>query len=221
MRFGRLNRLSLFVAIVCPLIFAVGQSLAAPAGAPAPASVPPGPTRVAIANPSRIFDQMKETKVLRDKLEVRHKELQAKEQEQRNTIDALLKRKSETNPNHPSYNEILEAIDNAKGQLQVWGVTAKASIEREQKLMLKNLYDKIEKAIGDVAQKQGIDLVMTDGRQELLNVEEIPAEELRRALNGRIILYSVKSVDLTEQVILLLDEQYTKSGSVATPAPIH
>ncbi len=211
--------------MACPLLFVESRAAAAPGPAPAPAPAPAPsiarpPTRVAIANPSHIFEKMAETKALREKLEVRRKELAVQEQEKHNTIEALLKRKGETNPNHPSYNEILEAIDNAKAGLQVWGSTAKASIDRENKVMLKSLYEKIETAIGEVAQAKGIDLVITDGRQELTNVEEVPAEELRRALTARIILFSTKELDISDEVITLLDLKYAKTASAVVPPPV-
>ena len=71
--------------------------------------------------------------------------------------------------------------------------------------MVKGLYDKIEAAIAEVAQKNGIDLVISDNRQEIGNVEEITSEDLRRALGIRNVLYAGKTADISENVILLLD----------------
>ena len=45
---------------------------------------------------------------------------------------------------------------------------------------VKTLYDKIEAAVAQVAQQNGIDLVIADGRQDITNVEDVPPEELRR-----------------------------------------
>ena len=94
----------------------------------------------------------------------------------------------------------------------MWGVTTKAGVERDQKMMLKRLYDKIEAAVGQVAQQRGIDLVIADGRQDIGNLEAVPAEDLRRMLNSRNVVYATKAVDITETVIAVLDADFAKSG---------
>jgi Skp family chaperone for outer membrane proteins len=185
--------------------------------APAVAPVQTGPTRVAIANPSKIFNDMQETKGLREKLEVRRKELLNKEEQMRAAIKAKADELAQINPKHPRHEEVLEDLDNLNAQLQAWGVATKASVERQQKKMVKDLYDKIETAVGEVAQANGIDLVIADGRQEIANLDQVPAEELRRVLNTRNVLFSTKGVDITEKVITLLDAKYAPKGPAGGP----
>ncbi len=189
--------LSLGVLIACAL----------PVGAQPSPGMDRG-TRVAIANPSRIFHDMKETVALRDKLELRRKELLNKEIERRQVIEGLMKQRSEIKPDHPRFRELSDAIDAAKADLQAWGVATKASVDRDQKYMVKTLYDKIETAIGEVAQQNNIDLVISDGRQEVDSVEEMTPEELRRVLGMRNVLFSTKAVDLSEKVITVLDAKF-------------
>jgi len=169
---------------------------------------------------------MSETKGLRDKLEVRRKELMAQEEQMRNEIQTLIGQRQQINPHHPEYRKKSDEIDAAKAKLQTWGLSTKASVDRDQKEMLVNLYAKIEAATGEVAQKSGIDLVIADGRGELAGMEDAPAEDVRRALNARNILFATKGVDLTEQVITLLDKRYAEAGAgpagnAALPPPIH
>lgn len=175
----------------------------------------PGPglaavARVAIANPSRIFTEMQETKALRDKLEITRKDLLGQETQLRNDIETLINQRAQTNPNHPNYKALTTQIDEAKAKLQLWGMTTKARVEREQKEMIKTLYDKIEAATAEVAQKNGVDIVIADGRSEITNVDEIPPDELRRSLNSRTILYGNPAFDLTDKVLVLLDARFAQ-----------
>jgi Skp family chaperone for outer membrane proteins len=195
------------------------QAAPGPAAAPAPANLPP--TRVAVANPSLIFAKMRETASLKEKLEDRRKELAAKEHELHDEIDRMIQdRDANYNPKHPKYIEICEQIDKKKADFQAWGLATKASVERQQKLMVKTLYDKIEAAVATVAQQNGYDLVIADGRQDIGSVEDISPEDLRRLLNTRAVLYSSKQVDITEMVLAVLDQQFAAAGGVAMPPPL-
>jgi Skp family chaperone for outer membrane proteins len=193
-----------------------------PPAPPAPPAVfaPAGPTRVAIANPSKIFNEMQETKTLREKLEVRRKELLNKEEQMRAAIKAKVDELQQINPKHPRYQEVQDELDNLNGQLQAWGIATKASVERQQKKMVKDLYDKIEAAVAEVAKSNGIDLVIADGRQDIANLDQVPAEELRRLLNSRNVLFSNSQVDITEKVIALLDAKGATKVGVGQPPPL-
>ncbi|HWE97111.1 MAG TPA: OmpH family outer membrane protein [Tepidisphaeraceae bacterium] len=184
-----------------PVLF-VGVLAAAASAAPAQA------TKIAIANPSRIFNEMQETKDLREKLEAKRKELEATEQQKRGAISDYIGQMRQLRPGSPQAKDMAEKIDAAKAELQGWGAVSRAGAERDQKIMIKSLYDKIEAAIGDVAKQDALDLVLTDGRQDPGNIEEITFEDLRRMLNGRNVLFSTKSIDISEKVIAVLDKNY-------------
>lgn len=209
---------TLIALAMCASPFAaLAQKVPSP---PAPAPVAADrPAKIAIVNPAKVFSEMQETKALRDKLEARRKELLNKEVEQRQAIEGLINQRAQFKPDHPKYIEMSEQIDLQKGQLQLWGLVTKASVDRDQKKMLKTLYDKIEVAVGEIAQDRNIDLVVADGRQELTNLEDVSPEELRRALNSRNILYSNKSVDITELVITILDKKFAQAGGAGAGAP--
>lgn len=199
--------------IACVCCFAV-------AGAPeiSRAAAPAAGTKIATVNPFKVFNQIQETKDLREQLKVRQQELAAKEQQLRAGIETMYKEAAQINPNHPNYVAKLEQIDNAKASLQSWGTATKASLERQNKQMLKSLYDKIEAAVSRISQAEGYDLVLSDGRQDFLPVEEMQSDDLRRVLNARNVLYSNANIDLTEKVITMIDQDYNKQKA-AGPAP--
>ena len=208
MRFCRSSALLCLAAIA---FCAVPVGAQAPSVAPAPApALPAGPAHLAIANPSRIFKDIQETKAMRDKLEARRKELLAKEMELRQNIETLMKQRADVNPNHPKYREITDQIINAKATLQSWGAANKASVELDQKMMVKTLFDKIEASIAEVAQQNNIDIVIADGRRDIEGIEDMSFEDLQRVLSTRNVLYANKGFDLSEKVITLMDAKFAK-----------
>lgn len=86
MRFGHLiSLLSIGFLLLVVALPATPTRLATAQSAPAAAA-----TRVGIVNPARVFNEMAETKALRDKLEARRKELFAQEEQMRNEINTLI-----------------------------------------------------------------------------------------------------------------------------------
>lgn len=178
--------------------------------APQPAAAPVPPARIGVVNPSRVFQDMKETKDLRAKLESRRQELQATEAEKRKTIDDLKRARANLKPDSPQYNDISRQFEQASAEFQTWGQVTRMDAEREQKQMMKTLFDKIQTAVGQIAQDQGIDLVLADQGQDVPPVEDLNFDQLRLLLNQRNVLYASKKVDISERVLTVLDAQYAK-----------
>jgi Skp family chaperone for outer membrane proteins len=68
------------------------------------------------------------------------------------------------------------------------------------------LFDKIMAAISELAKQRGYDLVIAE--QPPINIEKTTAEMLPQLLLQREVLYSAATVDITNDVVTKLDEQY-------------
>ena len=200
---------------------ALGQTAAVPparaaaaaaAGAVAapPPSAPIAGAKIGVINPSKVFQDMKETKALRAKLESRRQELQATEGDKHKAIDDLKRARANLKPDSPQYNDLSRQVDQASAEFQSWGQVTRLDAEREQKQMMKTLFDKIQVAVGQVAQEQGLDLVLADQGQDVPAAEDLTFDQLRLILNQRNILYANKRVDVSERVLTVLDAQYAK-----------
>ncbi|MDB5299464.1 MAG: hypothetical protein JWO87_1127 [Phycisphaerales bacterium] len=171
-------------------------------------AAPEANTKVGTANPSRIFEESQEFKDFKEKLELRGKELEATAQQKKAAIGDLMRQMHELKPGSPQYKNKAAEIDAAKAELQSWGATTQAALDRENKYFAKGMYEKIEAAVGDIAKKEGLDLVVTDGRREPNNIEGMSYAELRGLLASYNVLFSSKNVDLSEKVIASLDKNY-------------
>ncbi|HZL37673.1 MAG TPA: OmpH family outer membrane protein [Tepidisphaeraceae bacterium] len=209
MRFHRL--IPLLVLGALGAVVSSTAVLGAPGGAaPAGASAPPAgqTTRIAVVKPTWVFLHMKETAAIKEQVAQKGRDNVAKSNDKKKHIQALQDQRSDINPSHPSYRDISSQIDTAEAEYEVWAKTTQRADDREQKLILKNLYDKLEAAVGEIAQRDHIDLVITDGRQEISNVEGVTANELRELIHNRNVLYANPRLDISEKVLALLDAKY-------------
>lgn len=175
-------------------------------------------TRIAMVNPSRIFAEMQETKDLKEKLEAQRQRLVAQEKEKRDEIQSLQQSRDQFKPDHPQYEEINNKLMKAAIDFKSWGELTKLEAERNQKRQMRTLFEKIQRAVGEIAQRDGLDLVVADTQPELPeNMDAISFNDLRQIINQRNLLFASKKADISDAVLAVLDAQY-RGGSAPRPA---
>ena len=183
-----------------------------------------GDVRVAMANPSRIFREMQETKDLQESLRSEGVKLTAEEKEKRAELQTLQNKRNQLKPDTPQWDEFNTDLMDAALEFRLWGEQTKAKAARTQKRQMKHLFEQIEQAIAEVAERDGYDLVVADQRPELPeNLDEINFDQLRALINSRNVLYASAKADISDQVIAMLDARYKSRGGAgangaATPA---
>lgn len=179
-------------------------------------------TRIAMVNPSRIFADMQETKDLKDKLEAERQRLVATEKEKRDEIQSLQQSRDQFKPDHPQFDEINKKLRKAAIDFKSWGELTKLDAELNQKRQMRTLFEKIQRAVGEVAQRDGLDLVIADNQPEIPeNMDQITFDQLRQIINQRNLMFASKKADISEQVLAVLDAQYRGAApnrpAAATP----
>lgn len=186
-----------------------------------PASAQDASTKVGVANTGQIFSQIKETKDLQQKIQEHGKSLGQQEQAKRANLAALQEARNQFKPESQQYQDKNQELMRAAIEFETWGRLNQADVQREKKQQMKYLFDKIEAAVSEVGKQRGLDLVVADQRGEITNVDQLNEDQLRVALNQRIVLYSSSKVDLTNDVIAYMDKNYkapAASGATAAPA---
>jgi len=204
MMWNRTARVAL-PAILCALAFNIGVLM------PAASAQSAQPTKVAIANPAKIFQQLQETNDLKAAMENKRKNLEAEEFTRRQKIKDAQAKRDQLKPEAPGYNDANRDFLNLQIEFQVWGQMMQQDVAREQKLQMKGLFDKITAATTEVATAKGIDLVIAEQRPEIENIDAINVEQLRALLNTRNVLFSSPQIDISNDVIAAMDAKY-KSG---------
>ena len=106
-------------------------------------------------------------------------------------------------------------------EFETWGKLTQNDVQRNQKQQMRQLFDKITAAAGEVAEQKGYDVVIADQRPELGNIDQLNVNQLRDLINQRNVLYANPSIDITNDVIAALDAQHKAAGggTGAAPAP--
>ena len=181
-----------------------------------PAAAQQKQIRIAVVNPSRVFNEMQETKELRTQLESDRQRLAATEAEKKAELDKLAAERKVYKPDSPQAEEKNQQLMQKAMEYEVWGKYAKLEAERKQKRQMRTLFAKIEQATSEVAKQQGIDVVLTSSAPELPeSLDGISIEQLRGVLNARTVLYASDAADISGAVITVLDARLKGAAPAA------
>ena len=175
----------------------------------APFAVAQDAPRIAVVNPAKVFNEMQETKDLKQKMEADRKTITDEGQRRGQEVDEAKKRRALFNEGTDDFNkankEYLEKVISA----QAWQELIKADLQRQQKSQMKNLFEKIEQATKDVAQAKKIDIVFVEQKTDLpSDLDQINVDQLRGLINQRTILFNNGRFDITNDVLAAVDAKY-------------
>ena len=188
--------------------------LAAPALAPSPTlAQQAGTVRVAVVDPGKVIEALKETQALQAKVKGEIATLDEQQRQKQQEVADLKARRDQLNPDSPQYDQLNRDLLEKSISLQSWTTLNRADLERRQKVQIKVLYEKVEKAIGEIAKQQGIDLVLVQRTPVMPDtMDNLTMDQLRGILNAKEVLYANDAADLTGTVTAKLDQQYQSGG---------
>lgn len=205
----RLSRFSLALALGAVLLGSVAWHAGAKASA---AARPPAtPTAVATVNLPTILEALAERTVRQEELNTSAEGRQAQLDVLQDRIVALeADLHPETGTLKPGTTEYRDKVIELR-ELQV-------SIEARFKLLnqvlsfergavLRDLYKKIEVAVAQIAERDGYDLVLLNDTAFAIP-EEAGQDDMNRAILSRAMLYAHPSIDISDQVIRLLNNEF-------------
>ncbi len=197
----RLNHVKLLAMLA--LLLAVGF--------PASASAQ---TRVAVADPARIFREVQERKDREEALEVRRREFQDTLAQQQQKVQQLQATRDLVTRDSPEWQRRNEEVIRGTVELQATRIAAEQTLVRSRKQQFISLYEKIQQTTAEVAREKQIDVVisrMNPPLPEGEQLDQIEVQQLDMLLAARNILYAADAVDISAEVIARMDQKY-KSG---------
>jgi len=76
---------------------------------------------------------------------------------------------------------------------------------------MKSLFEKIQSATSEVAKSKGITLVLAEQRPEVPeNLDQVTVDQLRILITQRNVLFAGDGIDISNDIIALLDSRYKK-----------
>ena len=175
------------------------------------ASAQTQPAKIAIANPAKIFAELKETADLRKAMEAKEDQVKKMQFEKQQKIKDLQAKRDNFKSDSQSFAEANRDLMAAAVDYEVWGRMTQAEVQGEQKRQLLSIFNRITTTVSEVATQKGIDLVITDQRPEIPeNLDQVNVDQLRAMINSRNVLFFKPQVDISADVVAALNAKYEK-----------
>jgi Skp family chaperone for outer membrane proteins len=178
---------------------------------PVRAADPPtlGPVVIGIANPQTIAESIKEYKDLIGMMDTQQKNITATAQDKQNYVNGLKQAMTFLKPDTQQYTEAQDKLLKAAIEYDAWTKETQLDFDRTRKTKIAQLFTEIQDAVAQVAQKEGVNLVIADQRPQIpQNLDNIDVNQLQAAISARTVLYSDQSHDITGKVIIYMDSNY-------------
>lgn len=169
---------------------------------------PAQPTAIATVDIVTIFDQLQELKDLETVLENRKNSRQAQLDEVNNQLRAIgadlegMVRGTDEYKDKVRQAMEMQAVIKARGD----ALNQILSIDRGN--MTRELYTKVADAIARISDREGYDAVLFDDSTFVVP-EDAPYQDVYRAIVTRSVLYRHNAIDVTDQVVSLMNSEYT------------
>jgi Skp family chaperone for outer membrane proteins len=172
------------------------------------------PAKIAVVNTAKVLEDMKETKDLMADMGKENDRLKAEDEVRRKKVQAFQSERDSIKADQPQYATKNEEFLKAAIEYEAWGKITQAAVQRDQKLKLKMLFDRIAVTVTEIAKAKGLDLVIVDQHTDVdeRSIDKVSTEQLRALLNQRNVLYVTSRLDISAEVLARLDEKYSTTG---------
>ena len=169
------------------------------------------PAKVAVCNPMKVISQVQEGKdamakwkqegeTLNNQATVKKGQLQTEQDE----IKLLL-------PTSDEFEKKVEKLTEDQADYQAWAQSAQVNLARKQQQEERALFDKVLKAVADLAQAQGFTVVINGAFADFPDIAHTDANSFVQTILLHNCLYVDPKLDITQQVIIALDKAYSTS----------
>lgn len=180
--------------------------------AASPACAEDAAQKVATVNPAGVFEKMEERNDAQKALNNALEDFKKKDADFKAKLNDLKSRRDQLDNKSKQFSDLNQQLMNDAIQYDTWTKISQANMQREQKQMLVTLFRQIQEAVGKVAVKRQLDIVLTDQKVELPDdpnvLGQMDINQLRALINSQVVIYNGGKVDITQDVILLLNNEY-------------
>lgn len=169
-------------------------------------------TGVAVVDVQRAFDSLKEKSQIEADLQTQADKVKQEDQERTTKIKELQQDLSILQPGTAAYEKKQEEFERAALDRQVWLNFQQQKLNRERAVRIENIYKKMLNAIGRTATQNGYQIVLfKEPPVQFSNVTK--PEQISALIQVRKVLWSADELDLTDQVIQKLDNEFVSGGN--------
>lgn len=176
-----------------------------------PAAEAPAVTRVAVMDVVKVFANYQRAKDQELKLQERRRAVKAEDEKRAKLIESMEQELKDLNPTSPEFQKRMDELTKASVERESWLKFEDARELQERYRLSDEMYKDIGKAAGDVAKANNFQVVLNSDES---NAE--PKPDIFRKIERKKVLYADPSLDITDLVLMRLNEAY-KSGATTKP----
>lgn len=193
-----------------PLVPTLGVLLAAFAWQAGANSVrpPAQPTSVMTVDIVEVIDQLEERKVREAELETRKNSRQAQLDEVIGQLRQLQSDLEMLNKGTDEYKDKIRQAMEMQAVVKARGEALNQILSIDRGNVSREMYEKITSAIARISDREGYDIVLFDDSLFPI-LEDAPYQEVFRSIISKSVIYHHGSVDITQQVVTLLNDEFT------------
>lgn len=165
------------------------------------------PVSVAVVDVQKVFDSLAEKVQVDADLQTRAEKLRQEDQERTRRIEDLQRDLNTlAAPGTSAFVQKQEELEQQALELRAWREYQSAKLQRERALQYERLYRKMLDTIGQVAREGGFDLVLF--KEAPVDTANLKPEQLGTFIQIRKVLWVTEDLDLTDQVIQKMNNEY-------------
>ncbi|HEX8324524.1 MAG TPA: OmpH family outer membrane protein [Tepidisphaeraceae bacterium] len=167
-------------------------------------------TKIAIANPIKILNELAETKDINKAMEGEQAGFKAQVGEREQKLKELQAQRDQLKPDAPQWADLNKQLVQQRAEAQAWAQTSQQELGRKFRDQAKRMNEKITATVKEVAKAKQIDLVLADQKPEVSDqqMDSMNPQQVMGLLFGKNVLYGSEAIDLTQETIARLDATY-------------
>jgi Skp family chaperone for outer membrane proteins len=167
------------------------------------------PLKVAVCDPTKILPEIQEGKDLMAQVKQDQDTLQAQAKQKQDDLQSMSDKLKLMLVTSAEYQTDFDNLIEAQANAQAWLQANKVILARKERSEEQAMFDKILKAIAQVAQQKGCTLVVNSGQPPFPDVDHMDAQAFFNTVMEHTCLYSDQALDITQDVIIAMDKSYT------------
>jgi Skp family chaperone for outer membrane proteins len=168
-----------------------------------------GGGRVAVLDIVRVFDTFEQTQVLNRKIEEYKRSISQQADQKEQQIKADRASLDAFSQGSADWHKRSQDLKRKVFEYEVWKAMETEFVSKQHKYWLERTYETIMQEVERVAQRRGIDVVIS---QEELKTDIGDSKALLGQILNRKVLFASQSVDLSDEVLTNINNQFRQSG---------
>ena len=166
-------------------------------------------TRVAVCDVAEVFNNYKRAKDLTAKLDARRQRIKSENEKRGKAIEALQMELEGLKEGSKKYEQTFNEIQRLTIEREAWLQFEDSLALRDHHRLSREMYEEIVAMVAAIAKSKGLDLVLY---REGKTPPTQNITELLRVIRARKVLYSAETIDITEETLRSINQNYSRAS---------